>query len=107
MADYMMNRRDKGPPSPPRERKRIGAILIGTALGFFFLFNFQQEDIGGAARLGLGTWLTTLGVVDLVCLATGDVERIFLKTRKGSTIAAISYLTGGLVLVTTGVIGIL
>ncbi len=101
-----MDRRAKAPPPPRRELIRLGIILIGVAAGFFVLFRFQHDDIGGAARLALGTWLSTLGTVDLVWLATGDLDRIFLQTRKGSAIAAGGYLVAGLALVVSGVLGI-
>lgn len=101
-----MNRRPQGPPLSFRERLRFGIILLGAALGFFFLFTFQDEDIGAAARLGIGAWLTVLGAVDLVWLRTGDVDRVFLKTRKASTLAAASYLTSGAILVGTGALAL-
>lgn len=104
--DYMMRRRDQGPPSPFRERLRLAIILTGAGAGFFCLFRFQKNDIGGAARLALGVWLSVLGMVDMVWLQTGDLDRVWLKTRRGSTIAAVMYLGAGIILVLTGILGL-
>lgn len=104
--DQLMRGREKPPPVPRREIIRLGFILAGTAAGFFFLFRFQHHDIGGASRLALGTWLTVWGIVDIVSLATGDIDRVWLRTRRGSIISTWCRSVGGLALVLTGLVGI-
>jgi hypothetical protein len=82
--------------SPVRERLRFLFIFLGFAAGIVLFASEQDSSPGRAALLGLGTWLTTYGVVDLIWLASGDVERIWTKTRGQSLLVALFLTAAGL-----------
>jgi len=104
MADYMMNRRDEGPPSPFRERLRF-ALLFSTFLAaLIIVFVFWNTDPGGAVILALGFSQLDWGIVDLIWLQTGDVERVWLKSKVASTKLALIRAGVGLVLVAIGIV---
>jgi hypothetical protein len=104
MADYMMRRRDQGPPSPFRERLRFAMLFVSFLAALVIVFAFWDGDPGGAVLLAAGWFLLDWGVVDLIWLRTGDVERVWLKTREGSRNVALLRVTAGAALIAIGVL---
>ena len=95
MADYMMRRRDQGPPSPFRDRLRFGIIFIAAIVGLGALLARYDADPGSAAMLGLGIWLSAMGTVNLVYLMRGDLDRVWLPNREASIMASIGMMASG------------
>lgn len=101
-ADYFMRRRDQGPMSSWRERLRFLLLLLGFGFGVLLFAAWNDDSVRLAAAAGVGVWLATYGMVDLIWLATGDVERIWSRTRSQSRWIAVLMLIVGIVLFVVG-----
>lgn len=80
----MMRRRDQGPLSPARERLRFGILYVSFFTAAILVLVLWKHDTGGAMAVGVGLWQFDWGVVDLIWLRSGDLERVFLRTRSAS-----------------------
>lgn len=93
-ADYFTRRRDQGPLSPVSERLRFALLFLAVIAGVLLSGTRYNDSVGKAAFLAVGTWLCVYGAVDLVWLATGDVERVWTKTKSQSVAVAVVLALG-------------